>query len=100
MNELKKLAGGSRQELVVGSTKYNIPSGFAAYALRVRVDETNIAAIEEVRSKGAEAVEVTDKSWQGEDLMSGEEIFFEHPIRSITLTNATDSIFLYLRPYL
>lgn len=100
MNDLKKLAGGCRQELVVGSTKYTIPTGYAAYALRVRVNDTKIAAIEEVRTKGAAAIEVTTKTWEDKDLIAGDEIFFEFPVRSVTLTNAGDSVFLYLEPYL
>lgn len=100
MRELSKLTGGSRQELVVGSTEFVCPAGFAAFACRVRVDGTDIATLDEVRTKGTAAVEVTTKTWQNVALAAGDEIFFEYPVTAITLTNATDSVFLYLEPYL
>lgn len=100
MDNIGKLLGGSRQELIVGSTKWSAPAGFAAFYCKVRVDATKIATLDEVRVKGAAAVAVTTKTWEDKDLLAGDEILFEYPVTSITLTNAGDSLWVYLVPYL
>jgi hypothetical protein len=103
MNNELKLLGGSRQELYTGVGAHTPPSGFAFYGIKVRVaaSTTLIASLSEKRSKNAVAVVVTNKTWEGTvGLVEGDFINFEYPVTSITLTNATDSIWAYCIPYL
>ena len=96
MDTLSKLLGG-RCELVVGATEFTVPTGFVAYAAIVRVDGTIVAAVKE-RATQLAAASVTGKTWQSVALKAMDYIPFEKPVTSITLTGATDSVFLYLEP--
>ncbi len=94
MNELNRIVG-KRAEMVVGATKFTIPTGFSAYAMVVRVDGTIVATLSEMRGNAA-AVAVTTKTWEGIALIKGDYVPFEFPVVDITLTGATDSVILYL----
>jgi len=99
MDELHKLRGGARQEYYIGVGPHVPPAGFAFYGITIRVTATTIASISEKQFSNAAAVAITDKTWEGKtDLQPFEYINFEFPVTSITLTNATDSIFAYCEP--
>jgi hypothetical protein len=94
---MDKLLGGKKQILHTGSTEWTAPDGFAAYGIGIRVDATEIATLDELRSgRDKAATANTGYSWMGvATLLAGESIIFEHPVTAITLTNATDSIWIY-----
>ena len=96
MNTIEKLLGAKGCVLVVGDTKVVFPTGYAAYAIIVNFDTTEIAEVEQIVA-GAVAV-VDDASWMDVELTRGDYIPLEIPISSITLNAATDSVFCYFEP--
>lgn len=100
MEYTAKLLGGSKQVLHTGTAAWTAPAGFAAFALECRVDAVHIDTLSEIKQKGVAAAAVTTYTWENVDvLLTGEQILFDFPVTSITLKNATDSIWLFLEPF-
>jgi hypothetical protein len=96
MNTLEKLIGGKGCFMIVGDSEGVIPSGSAAYACIIGIDDTQITTLNHLVS-GA-VIELTDASWESVALKRGDYIVFENPVVSITLNGASDSIICYLEP--
>lgn len=98
---MDKNLGGVRQEKYNGVGPHIPPVGFAFYGVKIRTDATNIVSIDECRSAALiDKATVTDKTWENvSDLLTGEFINFEHPVVSITLNAAGDSIWAYCIPF-
>ena len=96
MDALKNLLGGQCQ-IVTGSDVTAVKSGYRAYALMVRVDNTQIKSVTKVEADDGTISVVADESWENVNLLAGiDYISFEDPITSITLNSATDSVMLFL----
>ncbi len=96
MNTLEKLIGSSGCFVVDGASEATMPAGYAAYAIRVASDNTEIATLDEL-IEGV-ATELVDASWESLALSRGDFISFTNPVVAITLTNAGDRVFCYLEP--
>jgi hypothetical protein len=94
---MDKNLGGSRQEKYNGVGPHIPPEGFAFYGIKIRVDSTEIVSLDEqVSASVTDKVTVVNKTWENaSDLLAQEFINFEHPVVSITLKNAGDSIWAY-----
>jgi len=96
MDVLKKILGNQCQ-IVTGSDVTAVKSGYRAYALMVRVDNTQIKSVTKVEADDGTISVVTDESWENVNLLASiDYIAFEDSITSITLNAATDSVMLYL----
>jgi len=96
MNTLDKLIGTNGCYYVLGDTTVLLPTGYAAYGMVVNVDDTEVTEVEQLVAGVPETLD--DATWEGVALTRGDYIPFINPVISITLTNATDSVFLYLEP--
>jgi len=96
MNIIDKMIGTNGCFLVDGSSEATMPEGYAAYAIIVAADSTEIATLDELIA--GVATELADASWEGVALSRGDFIPFNNPVVAITLTNAGDRIFCYLEP--
>jgi hypothetical protein len=96
MNTLEKLLGNKGCYLIVGSDPTLLPTGYAAYAVVVRIDDTEITEVDEIIA--GERQTLDDATWEGVAFLQGEFIPFANPVVSFTLTNETDSVLCYLQP--
>ena len=96
MNTLERMLGGPVQ-LVAASGETAVDEGYQAYAMQVRVDNTQVLAMTKIENDDAASSVVDDLSWMTQNLKAGiDYIPLEDPIISITLASSTDSVMLFL----
>ena len=99
MNTLVKIAG-SKTGIFTGVGPHAMPTGFAAYCILPRVDDTQIKSVTEVNRDSGIAAAVTNETWESVALKAGiDMIVTDDHITSITLNAAGDSIIVYMIPY-
>lgn len=96
MNTLEKMMGEHGCFLIVGAAPADMPEGYAAYCMMVRVDKTEVTEMDVYVDGSADTVD--DLSWMSVELLRGDLITFADPVVSITLTGETNSVLCYLMP--
>jgi hypothetical protein len=96
MNALQRIIGAEGVILIPDDTPITMPAGKSAYALLIRIDGTEVSAVDYVLSEGTFAVSTTGESWQGVSLQRGDLVSFEYPVTAITLGASGDSAFAYI----
>lgn len=96
MITIQKLLGSHGCFYASGAEKLAMPVGYAAYALVIAADSTEIATLDELVD--GVLTELADASWEGVALQRGNYIPLKNPCVNITLTNEGDAVFCYLEP--
>jgi fructose 1,6-bisphosphatase len=96
-----KMLGAGGYQVVIGAsaTPVAVDTGYRAYAIIVRVADTQILSVTKIEGDDNVSSVVTNKSWENKALYQGEYIPLEDPITSITLNSAADSVGLALEKY-
>lgn len=88
---------GSQCQLIAASGVNAVTSGYRAYALKVRVDNTQISSVTKIENDNSASGVITNESWMNQNLLAGiDYISFEDPITSITLVSGTPNVMLFL----
>lgn len=97
MDELAKIIGAAGCQLIAASGTTAIKTGYKAYALMCRADNTQISSVTKIESDSGATGTVTDESWQNVNLNGGQDFIpLEDPIISITLASGTPSVMAFL----
>ena len=98
MEPIVKLLGKQCQ-LIAASGAHDVLTGFQAYAIKARVDNTQITSVTKIEADNGVSEVVSSYSWQNQNLLAGiDYIPLEDPITAITLGSGTPSVMLFLEP--
>lgn len=95
MDPLNRISGGHTQ-LIAASGTTAIETGYQCYAIKPRIDNTQITSVTKIENDNAASGVLTDLTWMNQNLLAGPDyITLEDPIISITMASGTPSVLCY-----